>query len=49
MKANVLRPPKKPTATQMRNMTPESIRMLARRPNNRMWLHPGVVGENDNY
>jgi len=49
MKANVFRPPKNPTATQMRNMKPESTRMLARRPSNRMWLHPGVVGENDNY
>jgi hypothetical protein len=48
MKANVLRPPKNPTATQMRNIKPDSIRMLTRRPNNRMWLHPGVVGENDN-
>ena len=49
MKANVFRPPKNPTATQMRNMKPESTRMLARRPSNRMWLQPGVVGENDNY
>lgn len=50
MKAKVLSPAlKNPTATQTRNISPESTSIVVSKATNLKCDHPGVVGEKDNY
>lgn len=47
MNANVFIPLISPTAIQMINIIPDTVRIDERRATKRKCDHPGVVGEND--